>query len=562
MVTLAIDLGTTNSLVSCWKDGEVHLIPTVFESYLTPSVVGVDDKGAIITGAPAKERLRTHPDHTVAAFKRAMGSDKLFKIGSHILRAEELSSFVLKSLKADAEAWLGTTVTQAIISVPAYFNDLQRKATVAAGRLAGLQVLRLVNEPTAAALAHGLHESESTFVVLDIGGGTFDISIMELFEGIMQIRSSAGDNYLGGEDFVDLIIKSIADKHAIQLEKLTGQQLAGFREVAENLMKTVSTQQNASYQLVVNETIDGVLTRQEFATLSEPLLQRVRQPLERAIRDAGLKKQDLNAVVLAGGASRMPLIRSLAAQLIGLIPTSSQNPDEIICRGVAIQVGLYERDASLEDKVMTDVAPYSLGINVHNEHADKKEYQPLFSPIIERNSPVPVSRSDVYYSMHDNQKSISFNIYQGEQRLAKDNIELGTMSIAIPPKPAGEVKVEVRFTYDINGLLEVDAKVWNTDIHEQLIVQGNSVMSNDEIQARLASLSSLKIHPREQLENTYIMMRGARLYEEALGDIREEIGEKLSFFEAILNRQHHEEIKEAAAAIKAFLDEVEAALKV
>ena len=299
MVTLAIDLGTTNSLVSCWKDGEVHLIPTVFESYLTPSVVGVDDKGAIITGAPAKERLRTHPDHTVAAFKRAMGSDKLFKIGSHILRAEELSSFVLKSLKADAEAWLGTTVTQAIISVPAYFNDLQRKATVAAGRLAGLQVLRLVNEPTAAALAHGLHESESTFVVLDIGGGTFDISIMELFEGIMQIRSSAGDNYLGGEDFVDLIIKSIADKHAIQLEKLTGQQLAGFREVAENLMKTVSTQQSASYQLVVNETIDGVLTRQEFATLSEPLLQRVRQPLERAIRDAGLKKQDLNAVVLA-----------------------------------------------------------------------------------------------------------------------------------------------------------------------------------------------------------------------------------------------------------------------
>jgi len=560
MALVGIDLGTTNSLISHWVDGEAQLIPNRLGVHTTPSVVGLDDEGRVIVGEVARQRLLTHPDLTVSEFKRYMGTNKVFTLGKKTFRAEELSALVLKSLLADAEALLGYRVESAVVSVPAYFSDAQRKATNVAGTLAEVDVKRLINEPTAAAIAYGLHEKEddTTFLVFDIGGGTFDVSILELFDGVMQVNSTAGDNRLGGEDFVDALMHFFAKEHELNLAKLSGRDRAALRGSCELCKRTLTTERSADIFLKHNEhDYTSTIDREMFETVCQPLLARLRLPLERALKDASLHGEDLDAVILVGGASRMPIIRSLVSKMLGQIPRSHINPDEIVGLGAAVQAALIEGDKSLAEVVLTDVAPYTLGVGIVNEHGfvDSGE---RFHPIIDRNSPVPISRVDTLCTAQDFQQQITLNIFQGEARLVKDNIKLGELSLDVPRGRKGEESIDVRFTYDVSGLLEVEAKVVSTGVGKNVVIEGNpGVLSDKEIAERLQTLSQLKIHPRENIENALIIARGERLYEVSIGDMREYIGGLLHRFEEILNRQYQDDIDVAVKEIGEIFDDIE-----
>jgi len=371
---IGIDLGTTNSLVAAWRDGRAQIIPNALGEYLTPSCVGIDDDGTVLVGAAARARLQTHPDLSTALFKRYMGSERVTQLGKQQFRPEELSSLVLRALKEDAEAWLGQPVEEAIITVPAYFSDAQRKATRAAGQLAGLKVERLLNEPTAAALAYGIQDSqqETKFLVFDLGGGTFDVSILDLFEGVMEVRASAGDNFLGGEDFVEVLVKTFYERsslrNALGTGVLTRAQTQRLRDEAERAKRALS--ESATAQMTFQHEgreFTWRLDEDTLAQLCEPLLQRLRKPVDRALRDSTIKASELDAVVLAGGATRMPIVRKLVSRMFGRFPSMHLDPDHAIALGAAVQAGLKMRDAALEEVVMTDVAPYSLGINISRQ---------------------------------------------------------------------------------------------------------------------------------------------------------------------------------------------------
>ncbi|MGK0440752.1 MAG: molecular chaperone HscC, partial [Pseudohongiellaceae bacterium] len=369
----------------------------------------------------------------------------------------------------------------AVISVPAYFSDAQRKATRAAGELAGLNVHRLINEPTAAAAAYGLHQkTDSTFLVFDIGGGTFDVSILEIFDGVMQVHASSGDNQLGGEDFVDVLIREFSQQKDIRLDKLKSKDLANLRASAEVCKKKLTSEKSATIKLLLKGVEHNCeITREAFEKASSDIILRIRRPLERALKDAGLHSRDLDEIILVGGASRMPVIRSMASKMLGQIPSAHINPDEVVALGAAVQAALVMDDTSLEDVVLTDVAPYTLGIDTHNK---VNVNQSLFHPIIERNSAVPVSRMDVFYTVSDWQLKIDVGIFQGESRLAQDNVKLGKLHVSVPRGKAGDESIEVRFTYDINGLLEVESTVVSTDVTTRLIIEGNpGVLTQKEI---------------------------------------------------------------------------------
>src|SRR5262245_38165597 len=368
-----IDLGTTNSLVAVWRDGEARLVPNALGEFLTPSIVAVDDNGEILIGRPAAERMLTRPDLTTALFKRHMGTNKATRLGNRDFRPEELSSLVLRSLKRDVEMWTSETVDEVIISVPAYFNDTQRKATRIAGELAGLKVERLINEPTAAALAYGLssQQPETQFLIFDLGGGTFDVTIVELFEGVIEVRATAGDNFLGGEDFVSVLIDRFL-VWAASAEGPTRKDVQSdprlyqiIRREAERAKRQLTSAQEVSMNVPWKDTVlrfpfTDALAEEWF----EPVLQRIRQPVERALRDANIRPSQLSEVLLVGGATRMPLVRSLVARMFGRFPDTRINPDEAVALGAAIQAGLKARDAALREVVLTDVCPYTLGVEI------------------------------------------------------------------------------------------------------------------------------------------------------------------------------------------------------
>jgi molecular chaperone HscC len=542
---IGIDLGTTNSLVAVWRDGKASIIPNALGQNLTPSCVGMDDDGTVLIGEAARARLQTHPHMTAALFKRYMGSERKTVLGKQTFRPEELSSMVLRSLKEDAEAFLGHKVEEAIITVPAYFSDAQRKATRVAGQLAGLKVERLLNEPTAAALAYGIQDTqrETKFLVFDLGGGTFDVSILELFEGVMEVRASAGDNFLGGEDFVSamfdaFLIRSGMAK-AMDKQELTGSQRQRLRDEAERAKRALSD----APKVTMTFQYDGAeftweLDEDMLASLCEPLMQRLRAPVERALRDATIKASELESVVLAGGATRMPLVRKLASRMFGRFPQIHLDPDEAIALGAAVQAGLKMRDAALDEVVMTDVAPYSLGIGIARQVGPNDYEGGHFMPIIERNSTVPVSRVENITTIRDFQKELMVKVYQGEARLVSDNIYLGTLHFPIAPKKAGEISADVRFTYDVSGVLEAEITVLpSQEKHKLVITENAGVMTPQEIEQRLAELSELKIHPRDRIENRTLVAQADRLYEQLLGQEREYLAQYVAAFQSVLDKQ-------------------------
>jgi molecular chaperone HscC len=552
---VGIDLGTTNSLVGIFNESGVELIPNALGELLTPSVVSLDEKGRVLVGRAARERLVSHPNRTAASFKRFMGSNRQIHLKDRSFRAEELSALVLRSLVGDVEARTGGKVEEAVISVPAYFGDAQRKATRAAGQLAGIRVERLVNEPTAAALAYGLESrlDGTTVIVLDLGGGTFDVSILEAFEGVMRVHASAGDNRLGGDDFTralyDQCTKDLGLPESGASAEDVGQRLAAMERVKQQLGTTDVAEARF---LVGSEQKTWSITEERFAQLADPLLQRIRRPIERAMRDARLGVSDLAEIVLVGGATRMPCIARMVVRMFGRLPLRHINPDEAIARGAAVAAGMKARHAALEEIVMTDVCPYTLGVAVAIEDGRGGHTTGHYSPIIERNLTVPTSRSSTYYPVQARQRMLELEVYQGESPFVANNVLLGKLEVKLPVGvEQNQAGVEVRFTYDVNGVLQVEAKVLHTGAVSEIILTGdNAGMGMDEIRQRLQQLAGIKVHPRDAQENLATIARAERLYEESLGDER-------AFLQAWLARFKGEVERQDPGAIAAMREELE-----
>ena len=557
---VGIDLGTTHSLIGVHSAEGPRLFPNPHGDLLTPSVVSLDGK-QVLVGQPARDRLVSHPGHTVATFKRWMGTDRETRLGDGLYRPEELSALVLRSLLADAEAALGQPVREAVISVPAYFSDAQRKATRTAGMLAGIRVERLINEPTAAALAYGLQRrgEDGKVMVLDLGGGTFDVSLLELFEGIVEVHASAGDNYLGGEDFLQVLEQAFHRHRGIGRSALPARELAQLGRNLEAMKRELSGGGQARMQI----QLDGnehhwAIDESAFSLLCEPLLQRMRAPVERAMRDAKLKPDDLDEIILVGGAVRMPMISRMVTRMFGRLPLRHLHPDHAIALGTAIAGGLKARDESLEEVVMTDVCPYTLGTQVSRKNAEGEHVAGFFHPIIPRNSVVPVSREDHFYAMSETQDAVSIDVFQGESPMVANNIKLGEVRVPLSPRKSdGDACVKVRFTYDVDGLLHVEAiEESSGKRHELVLLQGQMQMDDAQIAERIAALASLKIHPREEQQNLALVARMERLYEERL-DLRSRLQDCLAGFRNSIDSQDRQRVEEHRSRLERILGELE-----
>jgi len=554
MALVGIDLGTTNSAVAYYANGSAELLPNTLGELLTPSVVSFDEQTEeIFVGAIAKERLVSHPSLCAAQFKRNLGSSKVYNLGKKEFNSVELSSLVLGSLKADAERHLGEPISTAVISVPAYFNDVQRAATMTAAKLAGLEVDRLLNEPTAAAIVHGIKlDSEQQFLVLDLGGGTFDVTVLEVFDGVLEVHASAGDNHLGGEDFTQILMTELVNQYA-----LSESSSAAAYALAEQVKRAVGRQPDVHLNTSIDNrelTID--FSREQFYALVEPLLTRLTLPIVKALKDAKVSPEDLDNVLFVGGATRMPAFTHHISRLFKIFPKTDNNPDYIVAQGAAMQAALLARDNAFSDVVLTDVMPFSLGTAVVSAENHNNKH---FSPIIERNTTIPVSRSSLFSSLHPQQSSVEFEIYQGESRDLRNNVRLGSLEITLPKSKKCE-DIEMRYSYDANGLLEVETTIQSTGKKENLVLQNNAErMTEVEIASSLKKLSSLKIHPAEKEDNKLLLARGERLFEFATGDERKHISYLISQFEQAMDTQDERIIRKAHAEIKDIFDELDSA---
>ena len=556
MAIIGIDLGTTNSLAAVWRGGRSELIPNAAGEFLTPSAVSVDEDGSILVGAAARDRLISHPERTAAGFKRSMGSSRRYELGGKSFTAEDLSAFVLRRLREDAESYLGEVVEEAVISVPAYFAEAQRAATKRAGALAGLTVERLVNEPSAAAVAGHIGEGDQDklCLVFDFGGGTLDVSLVERFDNVVSVTAVSGDNHLGGRDFDESIARGFCEDCGLDFDALPRQRQESLRRQAESC-KMALTSRESVIMAVSDEEISAslVLTNEWLIRKSSALFQRVLAPVRKVFLDASLSAGDLDELVMVGGSSRMPAVRRYIAKALQREPAAGAQPDTAIAVGAGICAGMKARVRDLRELVLTDVCPFTLGIATLN-HAEQS--RDLMSPIIERNSVLPTSKEGVYYTAYDGQKAIEVKVYQGEQRYCGDNTYLGCLEIAVPPAPRGQQSIRVRFTYDINGLLEVE--VAGKDGQQARLVLQGSGMSEQEVAQRLKELSSLKLHPREQEGPRNLIARGQRLYAMTVGSMREQVAQILDWFQGELVSQESIRIAKACRKVDAFFDRVEA----
>lgn len=559
---IGIDLGTTNSLVAYYTDEGPKVIPNRFGEVLTPSVVSIDENDNIFVGKTAIERMQLYPETSAAVFKRSMGSDKKFELGSKSFTAEELSSFVLRSLKEDAETFLGEEVTEAVISVPAYFNDMRRKSTKRAGELAGLKVERIISEPTAAAIAYGLYNDTKPAknLVFDLGGGTFDVSILDYFPPILEVRAVAGDNFLGGEDFTEVLERMFFEKNErVRKEALDYRELKMIHRQAELAKKSFSESGTAVMKCKIGEEIiETEISEKEYDKECEDLYEKIRGPVKRALADAKLKLSDIDKIVLVGGATRLPGVRSFVSKLFKTFPDTTVNPDEAVALGAAIQGAMKERRESIKEVVLTDVCPFTLGTDVSVDLGGNHRESGHFFPIIERNTVIPASRTERFYTVRDDQTKIDIEVLQGESRMARNNLLLGTLELEVPKGKAGDQAVDVTYTYDINSILEVEVTVVATGKKVRKIIKGQyTEMTDEEIEKRFQELSYLKIHPRDQEENKLVLLRCERLYEESLGMDREYIEEQVRKFELALASQDKRMIEKERKALTEFLDEWE-----
>ncbi|EDW2792463.1 molecular chaperone HscC [Salmonella enterica] len=527
-LAIGIDLGTTNSLIAVWQDGAAQLIPNKFGEYLTPSIISMDENKQILVGKPAAARKTSHPDKTAALFKRAMGSHTLWHLGEESFNAPELSSLVLRSLKEDAEDYLQQPIKDVVISVPAYFSDEQRKHTRLAAELAGLNAVRLINEPTAAAMAYGLHtQQNSRSLVFDLGGGTFDVTVLEYATPVIEVRASAGDNYLGGEDFTHLLLDEVLKRWNLDKSALTDSDLAALYACVEAAKCAKSSPLRMSW-LYQESALESTFYGDELEALWLPLLNRLRTPIEQALRDSRFKPEQIDSLVLVGGASQMPLVQRIAVRLFGKLPYQSYDPSTIVALGAATQAACRLRHEDVEEVILTDICPYSLGVEINRQGVPG-----IFSPIIERNTTVPVSKVETYSTMHPEQDSIYVRVYQGESHKVKNNILIDSFNVML--KPNGHIQaIDIRFSYDINGLLEVDVLLEDGKSESRIISHNAASLTPQQIDASRERLQALKIYPRDMLINRTFKAQLEEQWSRALGDEREMLGEIITDFDAAL----------------------------